>query len=45
MRHPLTIAPNTNPTTLYRYRDGLYAEDLLILALVRLDFFTTRKWL
>ena len=40
MRHPLTIAPNTDPTTLYRYRDGLYAEDLLILALVRLDFFT-----
>lgn len=40
MRHPLTVAPATDPTALYRYRDGLYAEDLLILALVRLDFFT-----
>ncbi|MEN9546815.1 MAG: hypothetical protein RLZZ356_1547, partial [Verrucomicrobiota bacterium] len=40
MSHPLTVAPNTDPTTLYRYRDGLYAEDLLILALVRMDFFT-----
>lgn len=40
MNPPLTLAPTTDPTTLYRYRDGLYAEDLLILALVRLDFFT-----
>lgn len=40
MRPALTVAPATDPTALYRYRDGLYAEDLLILALVRLDFFT-----
>jgi len=40
MSHPLTVAPKTDPTALYRYRDGLYAEDLLILALVRMDFFT-----
>lgn len=40
MSHPLTIAPATDPTSLYRYRDALYAEDLLIVALVRLDFFT-----
>ena len=40
MSHPLTIAPATDPTGLYRYRDALYAEDLLIVALVRLDFFT-----
>ena len=40
MRHSLTTAPATDPTALYRYRDGLYAEDLLILALVRMDFFT-----
>ena len=40
MNPPLTLAPTTDPTALYRYRDGLYAEDLLILALVRLDFFT-----
>ncbi len=40
MRHSLTAAAATDPTALYRYRDGLYAEDLLILALVRMDFFT-----
>lgn len=40
MAHPLTLPPATDPTALYRYRDALYAEDLLILALVRLDFFT-----
>ena len=40
MSHPLTISPATDPTSLYRYRDALYAEDLLIVALVRLDFFT-----
>ena len=40
MTPSLTLAPATDPTALYRYRDGLYAEDLLILALVRLDFFS-----
>jgi 3-hydroxy-5-methyl-1-naphthoate 3-O-methyltransferase len=38
--HPLTAAPLTDPTALYRYRDALYAEDLLIVGLVHLDFFT-----
>lgn len=36
----LTTSPATDPTTLYRYRDALYAEDLLIAALVHFDFFT-----
>lgn len=38
--HSLTAAPWTDPTTLYRYRDALYAEDLLIVGLVHLDLFT-----
>jgi len=36
----LTQAPRTDPTQLYRRRDGLYADDLLIAALTELDFFT-----
>ena len=32
--------PRTDPTALYRYRDGLYATDLLIAAIVELDLFT-----
>ena len=36
----LTCAPKTDPTEIYRYRDGLYAVDLLITAIVQLDFFT-----
>ena len=38
--HSLVEAPRTDPTQLYRYRDALYAEDLLIVGLVHLDFFT-----
>ena len=40
--HPpdLRIVPETDPTSIYRYRDGLYATDLLACALVFLDFFT-----
>lgn len=37
---PLTQAPATDPTTLYRYRDALYAEDLLIVGLIQLDLFS-----
>jgi predicted O-methyltransferase YrrM len=37
---PLTSRPATDPTPLYRYRDGLYAVDLLSAAIVFLDFFT-----
>ena len=32
--------PKTDPTSIYRYRDGLYASDLLTAALAHLDFFT-----
>jgi predicted O-methyltransferase YrrM len=32
--------PGTDPTSLYRLRDGLYAADLLTAALVELDLFT-----
>jgi hypothetical protein len=32
--------PHTDPTSIYRYRDGLYAADLLTAALAHLDFFT-----
>jgi SAM-dependent methyltransferase len=38
--HDLLRAPSTDPTPIYRYRDGLYAADLLAAALVHLDFFT-----
>ena len=36
----LLRAPGTDPTSIYRYRDGLYGADLLTAALVHLDFFT-----
>lgn len=36
----LTATPTTDPTPIYRYRDGLYAVDLLTAAIVEFDFFT-----
>lgn len=36
----LTAVPTTDPVSIYRWRDGLYAADLLTAALVSLDFFT-----
>ena len=36
----LTRRPATDPVRAYRYRDGLYAVDLLTAAVVHLDFFT-----
>ena len=36
----LTLQPQTDPTDIYRYRDGLYAVDLLSAAITGLDFFT-----
>lgn len=36
----LTRRAATDPTAAYRYRDGLYAADLITAALVHLDFFT-----
>ena len=38
--HDLTLAPGTDPTLLYRGRDELYAEDMLIAAVKGFDFFT-----
>src|SRR5215218_950650 len=40
MSHELTQQPQTDPTQIYRYRDGLYAQDMLITGLVWLDLFT-----
>jgi len=36
----LHACPTTDPTPLYRLRDGLHAADLLIVALVHLDLFS-----
>src|SRR6185369_5641774 len=36
----LTAHPSTDPTSIYRYRDGLYAVDLLTAALSHLDLFS-----
>jgi hypothetical protein len=36
----LTRPPSSNPLQLYRYRDGLYAADLLTAAVVHLDLLT-----
>jgi predicted O-methyltransferase YrrM len=38
--HDLTSVPQTDPVGLYRVRDGLYAADMLLTALVHLDLFT-----
>src|SRR3989441_1121317 len=38
--HTLKAQPKTDPTSIYRYRDGLFAADLLTAALVWLDLFT-----
>ena len=38
--HDLTSVPQTNPVDLYRVRDAIYAPDMLITALVHLDFFS-----
>ena len=38
--HELTRSPLTDPTQVYRYRDGLYAQDMLIVGIVWLDLFS-----
>jgi hypothetical protein len=38
--HDLTTFPTTDPVGLYRVRDGMYAGDMLLTALVHLDLFT-----
>ncbi len=37
----LTRLPQTDPLEIYRYRDGLYAVDLLTAAITEFDFFTS----
>jgi SAM-dependent methyltransferase len=39
MAHELTLQPATDPTQIYRCRDGLYADDMLIVGIVWLDLF------
>jgi predicted O-methyltransferase YrrM len=36
----LTSAPQTDPVDIYRVRDGIYAADMLLTALVHLDLFS-----
>ena len=36
----LTAIPRTDPLEVYRYRDGLYAVDLITAAITEFDFFT-----
>lgn len=40
MQHDLTLAPQSDPIEIYRYRDGLYAVDMLTAAITGLDLFT-----
>src|SRR5687767_13118807 len=42
MNAPLDLlrVPQTDPLEIYRYRDGLYAVDLLAAAICEFDFFT-----
>jgi predicted O-methyltransferase YrrM len=40
MHTDLTRAPHTDPLTIYRFRDGMYAGDLLTAAIAHLDFFS-----
>lgn len=40
MNHDLTRTPDTSPAPIYRYRDGIYAVELLIVALTELDLFS-----
>jgi predicted O-methyltransferase YrrM len=36
----LRTAPHTNPVDIYRVRDGIYAADMLLAAIVHLDLFS-----
>ncbi len=40
MSNELAQQPVTDPTQIYRYRDGLYAQDMLIVGIVWLDLFS-----
>src|SRR6188768_599972 len=36
----LRTAPQTDPVDIYRVRDGIYASDMLLTAIVHLDLFS-----
>ena len=38
--HDLRSIPTTDPVDIYRLRDGMYAADMLLTALVHLDLFS-----
>jgi len=38
--HELTHQPISDPTQIYRYRDGLYSQDMLIVGIAWLDLFS-----
>ena len=40
MKHDLTLKPTTSPAPIYRYRDGIYAVELLIVAITELELFS-----
>ncbi len=40
MNDDLTSKPQTSPAPIYRYRDGIYAVELLIVAIAELDLFS-----
>lgn len=40
MAFDFLTSPRTDPTSIYRYRDGLYAVDVLTAAISHFDFFT-----
>ena len=40
LTHDLTSVPATDPVDIYRVRDGIYAPDMLLTALVHLDLFS-----
>jgi 3-hydroxy-5-methyl-1-naphthoate 3-O-methyltransferase len=40
MAFDLRIAPHTDPVDIYRVRDGIYAPDMLLTAIVHLDLFS-----
>lgn len=40
-KHDLTVLPGSDPVSILRYRDGLYAVDLLTAAICEFDFFSS----
>ena len=40
MTTDLLAVPSTDPVDIYRVRDGIYAADMLLTAIVQLDLFS-----